>query len=72
MAVTMFDMTNYTIDVPTSSFPLQDNETWTNVNVPMDSQGSISMSMIGGDDGSVEKCGIKRTMLVTVSNFNKP
>lgn len=66
----MFDMTNYTLDVPTYGYPLLDNETWTSTNLQSDSQGVIEMAMVGGDDGSVQKCGVKRTMLVTVSNIN--
>ena len=72
VAVALYDMTNYTLDIPTASYPLQDDETWTSINVPLDKNGTLKMSMIGGNDGSVERCGIKRTMLVTVSNFNKP
>ena len=49
----MFDMTNYTLDVPTYGYPLLDNETWTSTNLQSDSQGVIGTAMIGGDDGSV-------------------
>ncbi len=30
------------------------------------------MKMKGVDDGSAKTCGINRTMIVTISNFNKP
>jgi hypothetical protein len=36
VAVALYDMTNYTLDIPTASYPLQDDETWTNINVPLD------------------------------------
>jgi hypothetical protein len=72
IAVAMFDMTNYAADIPSYSYPLYDNETWTSTNLRSDTQTEFGMAMIGGDDGSVQKCGVKRVMLVTVSNFNKP
>ena len=33
VAVAMFDMTNYTADVPTYGYHLLDNETWTSTNL---------------------------------------
>jgi hypothetical protein len=51
---------------------LRDNETWTSVGLKADQDGVLRMKMRGVDDKSTEKCGISRTMIVTISNFNKP
>jgi hypothetical protein len=55
VAVVMFDMTGYPIDRPTLSYPIQDNETWTSVDIygRPSTKKVISMAMQGIEDGSI-------------------
>ena len=71
IAVVMYDMTGYAIDRPTLSYPLQDNETWTSVDIygRPSKLKVLRLAMDDKNDGSVKNCGVNRTMLITVSNL---
>ena len=55
VAVVMYDMTGYASERPTLSYPLQDNETWTSVDIygRPSKKKVIMMAMNGVEDESV-------------------
>ena len=51
VAVVMYDMTGYASDRPTLSYPLQDNETWTSVDIyGRPSKKKVIMMAMGGEE----------------------
>ena len=52
VAAVMFDMTGYSLPRPAFTYPLMDNETWTNVDLKADQDGVLRMKMNGENDGS--------------------
>ena len=73
VAAALVDMTeqNENVIFPSPSFPFKSNETITSNTLKQDASGNTSIRFEGVVDDSHLTCKVRRTMIVTISNFNK-
>jgi hypothetical protein len=73
VAAALVDMTeeNENVIFPSPSFPFKSNETITSNTLKQDDSGKTSIRFAGAVDDSHLTCNVRRTMIVTISNFNK-
>ena len=73
VAAALVDMTdeNENVIFPSPSFPFKPNETITSNSLKLDDSGKTSIRFAGVDDDTHLTCKVRRSMIVTISNFNK-
>ena len=73
VAAALVDMTdeNKNVIFPSPSFPFKPNETITSNSLKLDDSGKTSIRFAGVVDDTHLTCKVRRSMIVTISNFNK-
>ena len=73
VAAALVDMTeeNENVIFPSPSYPFKPNETISSNSLKLDNSGKTSIRFAGVVDDTHLTCKVRRTMIVSISNFNK-